>query len=84
MLDALGLRLIYPLDSGKLTLSIDSGEAKLPDKADNQAVILANANFSRNCAKHPAYEHVSKILDDAMDDWDVYRQVLKDTLTEPK
>jgi hypothetical protein len=84
MLDALGLRLIYPLDSGKLTLAIDSGEAKLPDSAENEPVILVNANFNRDCVEHPAYEQVSKILGNAMDDWAMTQQLLEDILTEAR
>lgn len=45
-LDAVGIRLIYPLNPGKLTLSIDSGEARLPNEAGKQSVILSNANFN--------------------------------------
>ena len=80
--DAVGVRLIYPLDTGKLTLSIDSGEAKLPDKADKQSVILSNANFSRDCSVHPAFEQVSLLLRKVLDDWATYRSLLNDIINQ--
>jgi hypothetical protein len=79
-LDAVGIRLIYPLDAGRLTLAIDTGAAKLPDKADQQAVILANANFSRNCGDHPTYSQVAEFLAKAMEDWSHYEKLLADIL----
>jgi hypothetical protein len=77
-LDAVGIRLIYPLDAGRLTLAIDTGAATLPDKADQQTVIIANANFSRNCGDHPAHERVVEFLAKAMEDWSHYEKLLAD------
>lgn len=79
-LDALGIRLIYPLNLGKLTLSIDSGEAILPDDANKQPIILSNANFNRECTDHPAYQEVSDLLQKAMEDWAMYQALLKDII----
>jgi hypothetical protein len=79
-LDAVGIRLIYPLDVGRLTLAIDTGAAKLPDQADQQAIIIANANFSRNCGDHPAYEQVAEFLGKAMEDWSHYEKLLTNIL----
>lgn len=81
-LDNLGLRLVYPVDSGKLTLSIDSGKVKRPNKTESQSAVFARANFNRNCPKHSAHEFVSRMLDNAKDDWDFYQQLVKDTLME--
>jgi hypothetical protein len=75
-LDAVGIRLIYPLPSGKLTVAIDSGEAKLPHEAENSRVVLFNANFSRDCSEHPAFEEVLKFVHKAMDDWVSYQELL--------
>lgn len=75
-LDAVGIRLVYPLDAGRLTLAIDTGAAKLPDKTDQQAVIIANANFNRNCGSHPAHEQVAEFLGKAMEDWSHYEKLL--------
>ncbi len=77
-LDAVGIRLIYPLKPGKLTISIDSGQAKLPNDAKKQKVILSNANFNRGCTQHPAFEEVSHFLQKAMEDWVMYRALLND------
>ncbi len=80
MLDAVGIRLIYPLRPGKLSLSIDSGQAKLPNDANKQPVILSNANFNRECSQHPSFEEVSQFLQQAMDDWLNYQSLLNDIL----
>jgi hypothetical protein len=77
-LEAVGIRLIYPLNPGKLTVSIDSGEARLPDDANKQQVILANANFNRVCADHPAFEEVSAFLQKAAQDWAMYQALLSE------
>jgi hypothetical protein len=79
-LEAAGVRLVYPLNPGKLTLSIDSGEAKLPNDAEKQSVVLANANFSRDCADHPAFEEVCVFLQKAMKDWAMYEALVGDVL----
>ena len=75
-LDAVGIRLIYPLDVGRLTLAIDTGAANTLNKADQQAVIITNANFSRNCGDHPAYAQVAEFLGKAMEDWSHYEKLL--------
>ncbi len=82
ILEAAGIRLVYPLDSGKLRLSIDSGEAKLPDYEDKQQVILSNANFSRNCSNHPAIEEIPEFLQKAINDWAIYQSLLNDIVKE--
>jgi len=79
-LEAVGIRLVYPLDAGHLTLAIDTGAAQLPDTADQQTVIIANANFSRNCGDHPAHEQIVAFLAKAMEDWSRYEKLLVDIL----
>jgi hypothetical protein len=76
-LDALGVKLIYALvPVGRLILTIDAAEAKLPGKADHQEVIVCNANFSRECGKHPAADKAVEHLKLAMDDWNTYKRAL--------
>lgn len=77
-LESVGFRLLYPLDFGKLTLSIDSGEADLRNDADKRPVVVANANFGRNCSSHPAFEEVSGYLGEAMQDWHELQSLLND------
>ncbi len=76
-LDAVGVKLSYPLvPVGQLVLSIDAAEAKLPDSADHQEVVVCNANFSRECGKHPASDKAVEHLKLAMGDWGTYKQAL--------
>ena len=78
-LDAVGVKLSYPLKPvGRLTLTLDAAEAKLPDNADMQPVIVANVNFSRECGEHPAVEKVVGQLREAMNDWNTYKQAISD------
>lgn len=79
-LDALGVRLIYPLEKGRLTLSIDAGDAKLPDYKDKKLVIIVNANFNRTGNTQPAYEQVTKFLIKTMEDWATYKKLLTSIL----
>jgi len=83
-LDALGIRLFYSLDPGRLTFSVDSGKAKLPDNAVEQPAIIVNANFDRKCGNHPAFEQVCELLENAMDDWETCQDTLSDILKEGK
>ena len=77
-LDAVGVWLGCPLvPVGRLLLTIDAAEAKLPDNADHQEVVVCNANFSRECAEHPASDKVVEHLKLAVGDWSTYKQVLE-------
>jgi len=80
LLDAVGVRLVYPVESGRLTLAIDSGEARPSDEADQQEIIIVNANFSRNCEDNPDYEQVKRFLAKSQEDWSQYQQLLTDIL----
>ena len=84
ILDALGVRLFYSLDSGRFTLSIDSGKAKLPDNDAEQKVIIANANFDRSCSSQPSFEQVNEHLRNAVDDWETQQGTLSDILKREK
>jgi hypothetical protein len=83
-LDAVGVRLVYSLNPGRFTLSIDSGKAKTSESATEQAVIIANANFDRNCGSHPAFKQVSVLLKKAIDDWETNELTLGDIFKEEK
>ena len=77
-LGAIGLKLSYPLvPAGQLVLTVDAAEAKLPDKADHQEVIVCNANFSRECGEHPASEIAVDHLRKSVDDWTSYRKAIE-------
>lgn len=82
-LDDLGIRLVYPLDDGKLTLSLDSGSAESSAGENMQSVIIANANFSRECSGYPAHERVTDFLNKAMDDWRELQRLLAAINVEP-
>jgi len=77
-LNNVGIRFVYPFDtSGRFTLTIDAGAAKLPDRADLQQVLVANANFSRNCAPASMVKQAKEHLQKSQDDWVTYRDKLQ-------
>ena len=78
-----GLRLVYITpDGGRLVLSLDAGQAEDTEAGESKPheVILANANFHRDCQGYPAESQVLKHLDRFVDDWTTYQSILKDTL----
>lgn len=81
-LEALGLRLVYPLPGGRLMLSLDIGEVQAEDGGEDQRdVLLASANFHRDCATYPAADHeVPRHIDLWLDDWASFKVLIRDVL----
>jgi hypothetical protein len=81
-LNAVGLRLVYPLSGGRLVLALDAGEAERAngDRREKRPVIIANANFHRECKAYPADREVETHLSQVATDWAQYRSLLHDTL----
>jgi hypothetical protein len=76
-LSAAGLRLVYELgDDARVTLSLDAGEVQGSDEASKRSVVIANANFHRDCQTQPDHEHVARQLSNLADDWLMYRDLL--------
>jgi len=84
--NATGFRLIYPLEGGRISLSIDAGEAETVSDEGEQShrervsAILVNANFQRDCEDYPANEQVTEHLKHMPTDWSAYQTMLKDVL----
>jgi hypothetical protein len=80
-LETAGLKLTYEFeDQGRLTLALEAGEAKLPDAADQQPVVLANANFDRKCGERATHTMVVGHLEKAMQDWAIYEHTMNEIL----
>lgn len=86
-LSAVGLRLAYPLGNGRLLLTLDTGQAGREDEgregeepANLMNVILASANFHRDCDAYPADKQIETYLDAVTDDWTTHRNLLQDIL----
>jgi len=79
---AAGFRLVYALTpSGRVTLSLDVGEVeKASDKNTRSSVIVANANFHRDCTGYPAEKQVQEHLKQLSADWSMYQTLLADSL----
>jgi hypothetical protein len=76
-LDGVGLKLSYPVEPpGRLNFSLEAAEAKLPDKADVQQVVVVSANFGRECADYPSADKAVAHLQQAASDWKTFSQAL--------
>lgn len=82
-LNALGLRLVYSLEGGRIVLSLDSGlaESVVEGKKSSRPVIAANANFHREWPEvYPADQNVLNCLDKIVMDFTKYNSLLGATL----
>lgn len=83
---AAGFRFVYPLEGGRIALSLDSGEAETitddKDEAQEKRVpaIIVNANFHRDCQGDTANDQVAEHLNQMSTDWSTYKNLLKDAL----
>lgn len=78
---AAGLRLVYALgNEGRVTLSFDAGEVQSSDDKAKKRVVIANANFHRDCKEDPAHEQVRRHLTSVGSDWSMYRELLTETI----
>jgi hypothetical protein len=82
-ISAVGLRLVYPLaEHGRLVLSLDAGEVESVGEAGKEMrkVVIANANFHRDCQGYPAAEQVKTYLSHVSHDWSMYQTVLDEAV----
>lgn len=81
-LATLNLTLNYPLEGGKLSISLEGGA--LVNRAEagetRNPGILSSANFHRDCQGYPAGEQVTSHLDNVNQDWNRYQKLLSDIL----
>lgn len=71
-LNAVGVRLLFPIKGGRFSLTLDAGAATLPDSSDLQDVLVVNANFNRTCSESTALADAVGALKSAMRDWKLY------------
>lgn len=81
-LQTVGLKLVYPLDGGRLTLSLDSGVViqRLEEESKQLSGVLIFANFHRDCHGSRSEDQVMEHLGYAEKDWAAYQGVLSDLL----
>lgn len=81
---SVGLKFVYPVTTGRLVLSIDSGivETVVDERVHQKPVIIANANFHRDLdtTKLPTSEQMPNYLDEAPGDWDRFSKLVSDML----
>lgn len=81
-LDAFGLHFVYPLPNGRIVLSLDVGErsGKESGHEKGEDVVIAGANFHRECTTYPADDEVVSHLARVPDDWSCFQGLLRDIL----
>lgn len=81
-LQGFGLRLAYPLDRGRLVLSLDS--AIVAERSEEQTQqthgVMVYANFHRDCQGYPTDRQLIEHLAKADSDWTVYKNTLSNLL----
>ncbi len=79
-LHAIGLRLGYPLDGGRLILTLDGGIVTESSEGTSKQIsgVLAYANFHRDCSDYPTSQQAIDYLGNAEKDWKDYRILLSD------
>ena len=79
-MNSVGLNFVYPAESGRIVLSIDSGTVSDTSGSteQKQSVIIANANFHRDLdlSKMPTSGQVSDCLNKNSSDWQRYNEIL--------
>ena len=81
-LQTVGLKLIYPLDGGRVILSLDVGTVtqRVDEESKQLSGILIYANFHRNCHDYPSNDQVLEHLGNAEKDWVAYQTMVSDIL----
>jgi hypothetical protein len=79
-LQTVGLKLVYPLDGGRIILGLDGGTVtqRLEEEIKQLSDILVHANFHRDCHDHPGNAQVIAHLGNAEKDWAAYQSILSD------
>ena len=84
-MESVGLNFVYPVESGRLVLSLDSGTVSDTSQgADKKkSVIITNANFHRDLdsSNMPTSNQVADDLDKYLDDWQRYSEIIKNIMS---
>lgn len=80
---AAGLRLVYEITGGgRVVLSLDAGETRSAKSQAKGPIVIASANFHRNCDGYPAEQQVMGHLERVERDWAMYGKLLDNVLSE--
>ena len=84
-MNSVGLNFVYPAESGRLVLSIDSGTVSDTTRGVEQkkSVIITNANFHHelDLSKMPTSDQVFNFLNKNSSDWQRYNEILSSMIT---
>ena len=79
-LQSMGLKFVYPLEGGRLILSLDSGivTRRLEEESKPISGVALHANFHRDCHGYPSKDQVMEHLGNCEKDWSAYQSILSD------
>jgi hypothetical protein len=84
VLQALGLRFVYPLSGGRMVASLDVGEvsaiATNTGEEPARPAVIVGANFHRDCSQYPADKEVIQHLSKASECWQEFLSLMRDIL----
>lgn len=82
-LKAAAIRLVYPLgDGGRTVLSLEPGVGPLAGAGEPRPVLLASANFHRDCDPSRGVEDVARHLRNTLDDYSMYCDLLAGAVSD--
>ncbi len=79
-LSGLGLRLVYPLNGGHLTISLDAGEIGEGSQQNRKSVVVMDANFHHDCASEDRVTEIVGHLKRSLEFWNEYQRVVSDIM----
>ena len=80
-LSEVALRFGYPIENGRVRLNLDVGSIEVQEEGAivQRPVIIAKANFHRDCQPHSSAQ-VERNLDFIAQDWDIFKVLIKENL----
>ena len=81
-LQSVGLKLVYPLNGGRVILGVDGGivTQRLEEESKQIFGVAVHANFHRDCHGYPSKDQVIERLGNAENDWAAHQSILSHIL----
>jgi len=81
-MQGLGLKFAYPLEGGRLNLSLDAATivGHSGDEPRELHGVLVQANYHRDCEGYPSHEQVIQHLSHTKEDWEHFRSTASEIL----
>lgn len=77
VLNTAGVKFVYEIDGGHLSISVDSGTKNEVTGQTKPTALIVNANYNRECKSYPATPELKTHLSNVNGDWDRFDSSLK-------